>query len=81
MRDTRTLRDLRHEMHLSRKEAAEAIGISLSYLDNIEYGRRLPSLDLVPALSDVYWEDWETIVQAALNTYYGGTYDPPEKHP
>lgn len=81
MRDTRTLRDLRHEMHLSRKEAAEAIGISLSHLDNLEYGRRLPSLQLVPALSDVYWEDWETIVQAALNTYYGGTYDPPEKHP
>lgn len=44
MRDTRTLRDLRHEMSLSRKEAAEAIGISLSYLDHIEYGRRLPSL-------------------------------------
>lgn len=26
-------------------------------------------------------EDWGTVVQAALNTYYGGTYDPPEKHP
>lgn len=81
MRDTRTLRDLRHEMRLSRKEAAEAIGISLSYLDNIEYGRRLPSLDLVPVIADVYWENWETVVQAALNTYYGGTYAPPEKHP
>lgn len=58
-------------------EAAEAIGATQSFFAQVEKGRHRFRLDWVPILADLYDESVEDVVQAALNTYYHGFYDPP----
>jgi transcriptional regulator with XRE-family HTH domain len=48
------LRLIRTFHHLSQKEGAERLGISKSYLSEIESGRKIPTLQLIEAYAKVY---------------------------
>lgn len=41
----RRIKIMRHERHLSQRQVAQMISISLSYYGNIERGNRIPSID------------------------------------
>lgn len=47
------IRHLRSEMGLSLRQMAERLGISESFLSQIENGRRRPSVDLLGAIADL----------------------------
>lgn len=48
------LRELRHERQLKLKAVAQASGISVPYLSDIERGRTNPSLDTLQAIAQAY---------------------------
>ncbi len=48
----RRLRELRLERGLTLRATAEAAGMSLPYLSEIERGRKLPSLDVLERLAE-----------------------------
>jgi transcriptional regulator with XRE-family HTH domain len=48
------LREIRTGHELSQKEMAERLGISAQYLCDLEYGRRLGSVEVVNRLCDVF---------------------------
>ena len=52
------LRELRKEKGMSRKEAAKAAGMSVSYLDSIENGSRNASVPAAKKLAAVLGFSW-----------------------
>lgn len=50
----RLLESLRHNLRLSRRDAAANLGITSEYLRLIERGKRTPALGLMPKFAEVY---------------------------
>jgi len=60
----RKLRQLRNRARLSLDDAARSLGVSRSTLGMYEQGRRMPSLDIVQRIADLYLTDVNTIVES-----------------
>lgn len=55
--DTEGVRDCRLAEHMTQRELAEAAGISVVYLSNIENGKRNPSISVAYRIADVLGRD------------------------
>ncbi len=58
------LRELRERAGLSAEEAAHSLGITRSSLGMYEQGRRMPSLDMLKRIADLYMTDVNTIAES-----------------
>lgn len=68
------LRLIRVYHDLKQKDAAILLGISTSFLSEIEKGRKMPSLDLIQTYSDKFGIPASSILFFA-ESVDGGTYD------
>jgi transcriptional regulator with XRE-family HTH domain len=69
------LRLIRAFHDLSQTEGADKLGISKSYLSEIESGRKEPTLQLVKRYSDVYELPTSSIMFFSENLDRGSSYD------
>lgn len=69
------LRLIRVYHDLKQKQVAEQLGISTSYLSEIEKGHKTPSLDLVQRYSDIFGLPVSSIMFFAESVEDGGAYD------
>lgn len=76
-KETRNLAEMRKEAGYSPDEVAEILGVRRDFFEKAEDGSHRFRIDWVPIIADLYSEEVEDVVQAALNTYYHGFYDPP----
>ena len=57
----------RRARHLSQKDVADAVQISMSYYGNIERGRRVPSLETLVAIANVLEVGVDYLLADSLN--------------
>jgi len=70
------LRRLRHERGLTLEEVAEATGISIAMLSRAERGQRVPSTEIVAALSNYYGVPPEVLERYAAELHYRSRSNP-----
>lgn len=70
-----TLKDIRKAAGLTRKEAAEKLGIAYQTLSHYESGRRLPNAHAILEMAYAYDETAETVLYAVINTHRHGQGD------
>ena len=70
-----TLKDIRKAAGLTRKEAAEKLGLTVRALANYERGERLPNAYTILEMAYTYDEAAETVLYAAVNTHRRGQGD------
>ena len=70
------LRRLRHERGLTLEEVAEATGISVAMLSRAEREQRVPSTEIVAALSDYYGVPPEVLERYAAELHYRSRSNP-----
>ena len=70
------LRRLRHERGLTLEEVAEATGISVAMLSRAEREQRVPSTEIVAALSDYYGVPPEVLERYAADLHYRSRTNP-----
>ena len=70
------LRRLRHERGLTLEEVAEATGISVAMLSRAEREQRVPSTEIVAALSDYYGVPPEVLERYAAELHYRSRTNP-----
>ncbi len=61
------IRQLRLDKKLSLSEVAEKSNLSISYLNEIEKGKKYPKTDKIMALSDTFQVDYDSLVSLKLN--------------
>lgn len=61
-----TIRDRRQQLHLSQEELSRLINTSVSYVSNIEAGRRRPSEKVVVKLAEVLGLDARQLILFAI---------------
>jgi transcriptional regulator with XRE-family HTH domain len=69
------LRLIRTFHGLSQTEGAEKLGISKSYLSEIESGRKVPTLQLIERYGDIYELPVSSILFFSENLGRGGSYE------
>ncbi len=60
-----TLKLIRIESNLKQKDAATKLGISANYLCLIETGNRIPSLELLAEMANLYGWDLSAVIRKA----------------
>ena len=63
-----TLKRIREDCGMTRKEVAEKVGLSERAIAQYEQGTRSPSIDTVLVLAHLYGESAEDIIVAVVNS-------------
>lgn len=52
------MRDLRHKRKITMRQVAESIGVTESFISQVERGNKRPSIETAKKLADVYKVKW-----------------------